>query len=125
MGDDCGGNECLFGSCLLGKVGDDLSASTTLTDGDDDMFYDPDADLDMDHSESCAFCDGVVTIFKILTGLLGRMQPHMPPVKYNVALHKLRKSEYNVNFFSIDKWSESPVLKSFSCKPCLKIFFCF
>ena len=52
-----------------------------------------------DYTESCAFCEAVVTLFKILTGLLNRMQPHMPPVKFNQYLFKLRRSEYDVNFF--------------------------
>ena len=63
------------------------------------MFFDQDADCDIDHSENCEFCDAVVTLFKILNGLLDRMQPYIPPVTYNKALYKLRKSEYHVNTF--------------------------
>ena len=51
------------------------------------------------HDENCAFCDSVVTLFKVLTGLLMRMQPNIPPVKFNQALYKLRRSEYHVNAF--------------------------
>merc|ERR1712051_306156 len=51
------------------------------------------------YTESCAFCDSIVTLFKVLTGLLSRMQPHIPPVKFNQHLFKLRRSEYDVNFF--------------------------
>ena len=51
------------------------------------------------HDENCPFCDAVVTLFKVLTGLLIRMQPNIPPVKFNQALYKLRRSEYHVNEF--------------------------
>ena len=51
------------------------------------------------HDGNCAFCDSVVTLFKVLTGLLMRMQPNIPPVKFNQALYKLRRSEYHVNDF--------------------------
>ena len=63
------------------------------------MFFDPLEDFDIDHSDTCEFCDGIVTLFKILTGLLSRMQEHIPPIKYNDALYKLRRSEYRINFF--------------------------
>ena len=51
------------------------------------------------HDENCAFCDAVVTLFKVLTGLLMRMQSNVPPIKFNQALYKLRRSEYHINDF--------------------------
>ena len=51
------------------------------------------------HDENCKFCDSIVTLFKVLTGLLVRMQPNIPPVKFNQALYKLRRSEYHINDF--------------------------
>ena len=51
------------------------------------------------HSENCDFCEAVVTLFKILTGLLERMKENVPVIKYNQLLYKLRKSEYHVNTF--------------------------
>ena len=58
----------------------------------DDPFTEP-------HDKNCDFCEAVVTLFKILTGLLERMQENMPATTYNQLLYKLRKSEFHVNTF--------------------------
>ena len=65
------------------------------------MEVEVDNNEDNQHKTSCVFCEGVVTLFKILTGLLEKMKDHLPPVRFNTALFKLRKCEYNINFFKV------------------------
>ena len=59
-------------------------------------------EVDEDHDENCVFCDAVVTLFQILTGLLDQLQAknaQLPAVKYNQLLYLLRKCEYDIDFF--------------------------
>ena len=56
-------------------------------------------DDDLDHAETCVYCEAVITIFKILTGLLEGMKPQIPAVIYNKSLWKLRRGEFDINFF--------------------------
>ena len=58
-----------------------------------------DGEEESGHTETCVFCDGVVILFKVLTGILEQMRPYIPPIKYNQSLYRLRKSEYFVNVF--------------------------
>ena len=51
------------------------------------------------HRDDCPFCDGIVTIFKVMTGMLENLKDDMPPAEFNQALFKLRKCEYDINFF--------------------------
>ena len=64
--------------------------------GEVEMFPDEDS---IYHKDNCDFCDGVVTLFKILTGILERMEVYMPQAKYQQALYNLRRSENHVNVF--------------------------
>ena len=56
-------------------------------------------DHDLDHSDTCVHCEAVVTLFKILTGLLEQMKPQIPPVIFNQSLWKLRRGEFDINVF--------------------------
>ena len=58
-----------------------------------------DEEEDSAHTETCAFCDGIVILFKVLTGILEQMRPYIPPIKFNQWLYRLRKSEHYVNVF--------------------------
>ena len=60
-----------------------------------EMFPD---EIDIYHKDNCDFCDGVVSLFKIITGILERMQVYMPQATYNQALYNLRRSENHVKY---------------------------
>ena len=65
------------------------------------MFFDDfvDEEDDMDHDDTCIHCEAVVTTFKILSGLLNKMQPHISLLLYNQLQYKLWKSEHHINYF--------------------------
>ena len=58
-----------------------------------------DEEEDSAHTETCVFCDGIVILFKVLTGILEQMRPYIPPIKFNQWLYRVRKSEHYVNVF--------------------------
>ena len=68
------------------------SAITDCEEIHDNPFTEP-------HDKTCESCEAVVTIFKVLTGLLERMKENVPAVKYNQLLYTLRKNEFHVNTF--------------------------
>ena len=50
-----------------------------------DMFMDIEEERNF-HGKNCDFCEGVLTLFKILTGLLEKVRVYIPPEEVTIAV---------------------------------------
>ena len=82
-------------SSILDCNGESEPMDTATGDMDDSG----DENATIDHDGVCHHCEAVPQLFKILTGLLMQLRPHLRPTDFNTMLYHLQKAEFHIHAF--------------------------